>query len=109
MASTGRPRRWPPGFWTRFSSPRGDFLISVLVTAAIRQAKADNRVSIMLKPFSIFGFGFLFYIISPRLRAHVHTALAASVMTMDRNAPYSYVPGRILVPLTMVIAVNRRT
>jgi hypothetical protein len=61
----------------------------------------------MLKPFSIFGLGFLFYIISPRLRGDVHTALAAGVMTMDRNAPYSYVAGGILVLVTMVIAFNR--
>ncbi len=61
----------------------------------------------MLRPFSIFGLGFLFYIISPKLRMDVHMALAAGVNTMDRNAPYSYIAGGILVIITMVIAFNR--
>jgi hypothetical protein len=61
----------------------------------------------MLKPFSIFGLGFLFYMISPVLRTDVHMGLAAGVNAMDRNAPYSYVAGGILVIITMVIAFNR--
>jgi hypothetical protein len=61
----------------------------------------------MLKPVSIFGLGFLFYMISAKLRGDVHTALAAGVGAMDRNAPYSYVAGGILVIITMVIAFNR--
>jgi hypothetical protein len=61
----------------------------------------------MLKPFSIFGLGFLFYMISPKLRGDVHTALAFGVGTMDRNAPYSYIAGGILVIISVVIAFNR--
>jgi hypothetical protein len=61
----------------------------------------------MLKPVSIFGLGFLFYMISPKLRGDVHTALAAGVGAMDRNAPYSYIAGGVLVIITMVIAFNR--
>jgi hypothetical protein len=61
----------------------------------------------MLKPFSIFGLGFIFYMISPKLRMDVHNALAAGVSAMDRNAPYSYVAGGILVIISMVVAFNR--
>ena len=61
----------------------------------------------MLKPFSIFGLGIIFYMISPVLRGDVHTALAAGVNAMDRNAPYSYAAGGILVLISVVIAFNR--
>ena len=61
----------------------------------------------MLRPFSIFGLGFLFYMISPKLRGDVHTALAAGVGAMDRNAPWSYVAGGVVVLISMVIAFNR--
>ena len=61
----------------------------------------------MLKPISIFGLGFLFYMISPKLRGDVHTALAAGVMAMDRNSPWSYIVGGIVVIVAMVVAFNR--
>jgi hypothetical protein len=61
----------------------------------------------MLKPFSIFGLGFLFYMISPKLREDVHTALGAGVGAMDRNAPYSYIAGGVVVIISVVIAFNR--
>ena len=61
----------------------------------------------MLKAFSVFGLGIIFYLISPRLQSDVHTALAGGVMFMDRNSPYSYGMGGVLVLCTLVYSFYR--
>jgi hypothetical protein len=61
---------------------------------------------IMLRACSMFGMGGIFLLISPKLRGQVFDALGSGVSAMDRNAPYSYIAGGILVFCVMVYSFN---
>jgi hypothetical protein len=61
----------------------------------------------MLRAFGIFGLGFVFLTISPKLRDQVQGAIGVGVNAMDSYAPYSYAAGVIVVLVTLVVSFNR--
>ena len=62
---------------------------------------------VMLRPFSCFGLGILFLMISPHLRRDATNTIAVFANTMSRYAPLSYVATGIAVLIIMMMAFKR--
>jgi hypothetical protein len=61
----------------------------------------------MVRALSLGGFGALFLMISPGLRAHVVGAINATVAMLERNSPYSYVICALGLFAVFTISLNR--
>jgi hypothetical protein len=61
----------------------------------------------MLRAISLFGFGGVFLLISPKLRDTVWGALDSGVAGMEMHAPYSYVGAAAMVLIAMGVSLYR--
>ena len=61
----------------------------------------------MLRAFSLFGFGGLFLLISPKLRESVWGALDSGVSGMEQYAPYSYVAAVFMLLVVVAVSLYR--